>query len=136
MISRLVGLEGGCKFGSVVLFRQHRLKKIKTHLHGHVENPLCDFNFMYACSMIPKSGLDENSSVHSCIRSRTFAFTCWWVFYGLIISVLPFLSFIRLPPRYALTRSFARRKRASVKLLDASSRWIRGPQFCASALAS
>lgn len=42
----------------------------------NIPHVLCVFSFMYACSIIPKSGLLANISVHSCMRSRIFAFTC------------------------------------------------------------
>ena len=68
---------------------------------------------MYADSIIPRSVLLENISVHSSMRSNILDLTCWCVFLSL-----------------------ASLSSASVKLRDASSRCIFGPQFWERALAS
>lgn len=73
----------------------------------------CDFSFIYAPAMMPRSGSRANISDHSAMRSRILALTCWCVL-----------------------RSFANRSSASVKLLDASSLCICMPQFWLRALAS
>lgn len=88
--------------------------------------------------MMPKSGLLENISVHSSIRSNILDLTCWCVFCSSQHwkkrkkkKKEPIIYFSRQH-----TRSLAKRSSASVKDLLASSRCIFGPQFWARAFPS
>lgn len=72
--------------------------------------------------MIPKSGLLENISAHSVMRSSILVLTCWCVF---CTDQRSSFDPLRIQP----TRSFASLNKASVKLLDASSLCILIPMF-------
>lgn len=80
--------------------------------------------------MIPRSGLLENISAHSVIRSSILVLTCWCVF------CLGISAGSRRTRVHAHTRSFASRNNASVKLREASSLCILMPQFWERAFAS
>jgi hypothetical protein len=119
VISRFPGFDGGCKLGSenkrsvLAPWPASRFRGLTLRLQLHV-------------------GLLHDSEIRVVgehLRPLLHALQNLWL--DLLMGVLPRVLSVRSSrsQRAQLTLSFARRRRASVKLLDASSRCIFGPQF-------